>query len=113
MKTLILSQEEVKAILTMDQAIPAIERAFAAHGRGETIMPPKVYLPLEKYHGDFRAMPSYFEGSAGVKWVNAHPQNPKRFQLPAVMGLFILIDPATAAPLAVMDATRLTAYRTG
>jgi alanine dehydrogenase len=48
-----------------------------------------------------------------VKWVNMHPENPKRFRLPAVMGVYILSDPETAFPLAVMDGTRLTAYRTG
>src|SRR6185295_9478627 len=97
----------------MDLAIPAVESAFAAHGRGEVIMPPKLYLPLEKYSGDFRAMPSLLGGDAGVKWVNMHPENPKRFNLPSVMGVYILSDPETAFPLAVMDGTRLTAFRTG
>lgn len=97
----------------MEAAIPAVERAFAAHGRGETIMPPKLYLPLEKYAGDFRAMPSYMDGSAGVKWVNMHPGNRERHGLPTVIGVYILSDPATAAPLAVLDGTLLTAFRTG
>jgi len=112
-KTLILTQRDVASILTMEAAVPAVERAFAAHGRGDAIMPAKVYLDLPRYDGDFRAMPSYFDGSAGVKWVNSHPQNPARHGVPAVRGLYILSDPATAAPLAVMDATLLTAYRTG
>src|SRR6185295_8667397 len=97
----------------MDLAIPAVESAFAAHGRGEVIMPPKLYLPLEKYAGDFRAMPSFLGDAVGVKWVNMHPENPKRFNLPSVMGVYILSDPETAFPLAVMDGTRLTAFRTG
>src|SRR5436190_4061545 len=113
MKTLVLSGKDVEKILTMELAIPAVERAFAAHGRGEAVMPPKLYLPLEKYSGDFRAMPSLLGDAAGVKWVNMHPENPKRFRLPAVMGVYILSDPETAFPLAVMDGTRLTAYRTG
>jgi ornithine cyclodeaminase/alanine dehydrogenase len=112
-KTLVLGGKDVEKILTMELAIPAVERAFAAHGRGEAVMPPKLYLPLEKFAGDFRAMPSYLGDAAGVKWVNMHPENPKRFRLPAVMGVYILSDPETAFPLAVMDGTRLTAYRTG
>ncbi len=111
--TLVLTRRDVKAVLTMDAAVPAIEAAFAAHGRGEAVMPPKVYLPLEAYEGDFRAMPSAVDGCAGLKWVNAHPRNPERFGLPTVMGLYILSDPETALPLAVMDATLLTAARTG
>lgn len=97
----------------MSRAVPAIEEAFAAHGRGEAIMPAKVYLSLDEYDGDFRAMPSYLAGAAGVKWVNAHPHNPERHGLPSVMGVYILSDPATAVPLAIMDATWLTAVRTG
>jgi hypothetical protein len=112
-KTLVLAGKEIEKILTMEIAIPAVERAFAAHGRGEAVMPPKLYLPLEKYAGDFRAMPSLLGDAVGVKWVNMHPENPKRFSLPAVMGVYILSDPETAFPLAVMDGTRLTAFRTG
>jgi ornithine cyclodeaminase/alanine dehydrogenase len=48
-----------------------------------------------------------------VKWVNSHPENPARHGLPSVMGVYILSDPATARPLAIMDATLLTAFRTG
>lgn len=113
MKTLVLSGRDLEKILTMELAIPAVERAFAAHGRGEAVMPPKLYLPLEKYNGDFRAMPSLLGDAAGVKWVNMHPDNPKRFKLPAVMGVYILSDPETAFPLAILDGTRLTAFRTG
>jgi alanine dehydrogenase len=73
-------------------------------------MPPKVYLAVE--HGDFRAMPAALPGCAGVKWVNVHPQNPSR-GLPSVMAILIYSDPETGYPLAIMDATEITAYRTG
>src|SRR6185369_5530135 len=113
MRTLLLTGNDVRSLLSPELAVPAVERAFAAHGRGETIMPAKVYLPLPQYDGDFRGMPVYMDGSAGVKWVNAHPRNPSRNGLPAVLAVFILSDPATAVPLAIMDATALTAMRTG
>ena len=113
MGTLILTQGDVASIVTMDAAVGAVEQAFAAHGRGEALMPPKVYLSLEKHGGDFRAMPSYLDGAAGVKWVNAHPHNPARHRRPTVMALYLLSDPETALPLAVMDGTLLTAIRTG
>jgi ornithine cyclodeaminase/alanine dehydrogenase len=113
MLTLILSEADVRAVVTMTDAISAVERAFIAHGNGEALMPAKVYLPLPQHHGDFRAMPAYLAGAAGVKWVNAHPENPARHGLPSVLALYILSDPETAAPLAVLDATFLTAVRTG
>jgi len=112
-KTVVLTQGDVHSLIDMTAAVPAIESAFAAHGRNETQMPVKVYLDLPEFDGDFRAMPAYFNGSAGVKWVNAHPRNPERHGIPSVLGMYILSDPATALPLAVMDATLLTAVRTG
>ena len=109
--TLILTHADVADLLTMELAVPAVERAFLAHGSGEAEMPPKIYLPVER--GDFRAMPGSMEGSAGLKWVNVHPENPSRHRLPAVMAVYILNDPETARPLAILDATLLTAFRTG
>jgi alanine dehydrogenase len=113
MQTLLLTQSDVRSALTMEAAVTAVEEAFAAHARGETQMPAKVYLDLAKYNGDFRAMPAYAPGSAGVKWVNSHPDNPEKHGLPTVLGMYILSDPVTARPLAVLDATWLTAVRTG
>ena len=111
--TLILNGDEVRSLLAPSLVVEAVERAFAAHGRGETVMPAKVYLPLAKYDGDFRGMPVFMDGAAGIKWVNAHPRNPERNGLPSVLGVFILSDPETARPLAIMDATGLTSIRTG
>jgi alanine dehydrogenase len=113
MDTLILTQRTIRSLITMHQVVPAVERAFLAHGRGQALMPPKVYIDLPQHGGDFRAMPAYLDGAVGLKWVNSHPQNPARHGLPSVMGVYILSDPETARPLAVMDATWLTALRTG
>lgn len=112
-KTIVLTQADVRSLVDMPAAVAAVEEAFAAHARNETQMPVKVYLDLPEHDGDFRAMPASYGNSAGVKWVNAHPRNPQRHGLPAVLGMYILSDPATAVPLAVMDATLLTAVRTG
>lgn len=103
----------MRALLKMEDALAAVESAFAAHGRGEAVNPPKLHLPLPGIEGFFGAMPALLAGTAGIKWANSHPQNPVRRQLPAVMGLMILSDPETGYPLAVMDATHLTAVRTG
>ena len=97
-KTLVLTQSDVRTLVEMNSAVVAFEAAFEAHGRNETQMPPKVYLDLPEFGGDFRAMPSYFGDSAGVKWVNSHPSNPERYSLPSVLGMYILSDPASAYP---------------
>lgn len=109
MPTLLLDRKAVSDLLNMSEVIRAVEGAFIAWVEGKASMPPKSYLVVEK--GDFRAMPAALPGAAGVKWVNVHTQNPAR-GLPTVIGIFILSDPETAYPLAVMDATEITAYRT-
>ncbi len=111
--TLILTQRDIRALITMAEVVPAVERAFLAYGQERALMPPKVYIDLPQHSGDFRAMPAYMDGSAGVKWVNSHAKNPSAHGLPSVMGVYILSDPETALPLAIMDATWLTALRTG
>lgn len=113
MNTLILTRNDVETLGSMSLAVAAVERAFAAFGRGEGTMPPKVYLPVSEGRGDFRAMPAAQAGVAGIKWVNVHPDNRSSTDLPSVMGTFILNDPDTGFPLAIMDATLLTALRTG
>lgn len=90
----------------------AVEEVFAALGRNEVEMPPKVYVTIDG--GDFRTMPASIPslGLAGVKVVNVHPENPAR-GLPSVMALLVLLEPATGLPYAMMNATTLTDRRTG
>lgn len=110
MPTLLLDRNAVKKLMTMGDVIKAVEEAFRLCGEGKGRMPAKVYLSVE--HGDFRAMPAALPGCAGVKWVNVHPENRSR-GLPSVMAVLIYSDPETGYPLAIMDATEITAYRTG
>lgn len=111
--TLLLSANDVAQCLDLDEAIAAVESAFRAYHGKRAAMPPKSYVSLPEHNGDFRSMPARVEDTVAVKWVNSHPQNPARHGLPTVMGALILSDPATGYPLSVMDATLLTAYRTG
>lgn len=117
MSTLLLSSKEVSTEMPMKNLIPAVEDAFAAYEQGTAKMPPKSYIDLPEYNGDFRSMPAYLKteswDAAGIKWVNVHPENPNHHDLPTVMGTVIYSDPETAYPLAVMDGTVLTQKRTG
>jgi alanine dehydrogenase len=113
-KTLILTHRQIKELIDMPAAIEAVEKAFRLQAKGLTQMPPKIYLHLEKFCGDFRAMPAYIERmeACGIKWVNVHPKN-RRFRLRAVMAVIVLSDPGNGLPLAIMDGTLITNLRTG
>ena len=109
---LLLTQRDVARLVDMRTAIRVTREAFIAMARGETVMPPKLYLPLP-HDSDFRAMPAYLKRppACGIKWVNVHPHNRAR-GLPTVMAVIIMNDPATGAPLAVMDGLLVTKLRT-
>ncbi|MFB6090054.1 MAG: ornithine cyclodeaminase family protein [Halobellus sp.] len=117
METLLLNHEDVRENVRMAELVPAVEAAFGAYERGDAQMPPKSYIDLPQYNGDFRSMPAYLDAgswdAAGVKWVNSHPDNPEEFDLPTVMGTMIYTDPETAVPLAILDGRTLTMLRTG
>jgi alanine dehydrogenase len=110
MPTLMLDRNTIKPLIKMQDVIKVVEEAFRMCGEGKGKMPGKTYVSVER--GDFRAMPAALPGCAGVKWVNVHPQNPS-LGLPSVMAVLIYSDPDTGYPLAIMDATETTAYRTG
>jgi alanine dehydrogenase len=116
MQTLLLNSDDVAENARLSELIPAVEDAFEAYERGDAQMPPKSYIDLPQYNGDFRSMPAYLStdgwDAAGIKWVNVHPDNPKK-DLPTVLGTMIYSDPETAVPLAIMDGTELTMQRTG
>jgi len=115
MKTLLLTESQVKRLLTMEEVIEAVELAFAEKGLDRAQMPPKLYIFYQKYNGDLRAMPSYLEGLdiSAVKIVNVHSDNRSKFNLPTVMATVILIDPKIGAPIAIMGGTWITDIRTG
>jgi len=114
LKTLILEASDIRKIIGIKEAIKGVEFAFRRLGEARAQMPPKIYLHLDKYKGDFRAMPAYIDDlrACGIKWVNVHPGNKKK-GLPTVMAVIILSDSASGFPLSVMDGTYITALRTG
>lgn len=109
---LLLSSQEVELLLEIEKLPAIIEDGFRLYATGQAAMPPKVYLDLPQYNGDFRAMPAYLKGACGLKWVCFYPFNPQNHGLPTVIGILIYSDPATGMPLAIMEASSLTSYRT-
>ncbi|UCC74071.1 MAG: ornithine cyclodeaminase family protein [Gemmatimonadota bacterium] len=111
---LYLSRGDVEAVgLSMAEIIEALEAMFLVKGRGEVEMPPKPGIHPRK-DAFIHAMPAYISsmGAAGIKWVSGYPSNVER-DLPYISGLLMLNDPDTGIPIAVMDATWITAMRTG
>ncbi|NKB65959.1 MAG: ornithine cyclodeaminase family protein [Candidatus Latescibacteria bacterium] len=111
---LYLSRKDVEAVdLSMQETIDALEIMFKEKGEGRVEMPPKPGIHTQP-NAFIHAMPAYIPslGAAGVKWISGYPDNQQK-GLPYITGLLILNDPETGIPTAVMDATWITAQRTG
>jgi ornithine cyclodeaminase/alanine dehydrogenase-like protein (mu-crystallin family) len=87
-------------------------RVYRSLARGEVEMPPKIGVHPR---GDafLHAMPAYLRelDVVAVKWVAGYPDNPAR-GLPAISGVIVVNDAETGVPLAVLDASEITAVRT-
>ena len=135
---LYLSRDDVRALqVPPAEVVDVLLAAFRAKGEGHAVMPPKLTIhgrgddfsqAMAAWVGDDAtpaslgrsagaerspAAPSSFAvAGLGAKWVCLFPDNVAR-GLPTLHGLMVLSDPHTGVPLAVMDATELTAIRTG
>lgn len=72
-------------------------------------------MPVDGPDRRFMAMPAYLGGDyqvAGCKWYGSNVEN-KQHGLPRSILMFTLNDKDTGAPLAIMSANLLSAYRTG
>ena len=110
---LYLSRKTWSLNIPMSDIIDALNKMFREKGEGRVEMPPKpgIHTRADAF---IHAMPAYIPSmnAAGVKWISGYPENQKK-KLPYISGLLILNDPDTGLPIAVMDATWITARRTG
>src|SRR5437667_393062 len=114
-KTLILSRTDMMGLLTPAEYVACVEQAYRMHGEGRFVMEPKGHIVLDKYPGEWEAMPSYIAEpeAAACKWVSIREQNRERFDLPTVFSILIYTHPETGFPLAICDGSHHTVMRTG
>src|SRR5438477_329360 len=96
-KTLILSRTDMMGLVTPAEYVACVEQAYRMHGEGRFIMDPKGHIVLDKYPGEWEAMPSYIEEpeSAACKWVSIRERNRAQFDLPTVFSILIYTHPET------------------
>ena len=112
--TLLLSRADVRALLTLDECIEAVEFTLAAAARGEA--PPPRSLGFPTVDGGFHVKAASFAGKRpyfAAKLNGNFPLNGSRHALPTIQGLVLLSDAHTGAPLAVLDSIEITILRTG
>jgi ornithine cyclodeaminase len=110
---LLLSRADVESLLDPLELIDAVARAMADLSAGRASMPARVAALVEQRDALLGAMPGYVPSldALTAKLVTLFPRNADG-PLPTHQALLAAFDPATGEPLAIMDATEITALRT-
>jgi alanine dehydrogenase len=110
----ILNRKEVEDALDLDKLIDALADAMADLSSGAASVPPRVAARVLAEEAFLGAMPGYLPSSSVLesKLVTVFPRNAGR-GLPTHQAVMVLFDAATGTPLALLDATSVTAIRTG
>jgi alanine dehydrogenase len=110
---LILTEDDVKAVLTMDDLITTMERALAEFSAGRVVQPLRTVLLVGADKAYFGVMPAYIPSlpAVGTKMVTVFASNAQR-GLPSHLANITLLDPETGGTIAVMDGRFITEART-
>lgn len=121
MKVLVVNQGEVPALLHMHECMDLMAQALASLSSGLTLMPLRSIMWLPEKTGALGMMPAYLPGGSvsgvsgpgvlGLKVITVFPGN-HGTALDTHQGAVMLFDGGCGRPLAIVDATAITAIRT-
>jgi ornithine cyclodeaminase len=113
MQILIVNQSEVRQLLPMAECIEVMAEALKALSLGKAILPLRPVMWLPEKVGALGMMPAYMENLElmGLKIVSVFPGN-HGTEYDSHMGAVIIFETRHGQPLAIMDATEITAIRT-
>ena len=115
-KTLLVSDELVRKVLTPEDAIDIVEKTWRWYAQGQVVMPNKITTDMSVLGVDgwFNSMPAYIAPmkTAGIKIVGGYGKN-KSIGLPYIKATVLLTDPETGSLRAVLNGDLISDYRTG
>ena len=112
---LILSKDDVRLLLRLEDAIEVVEESFKRLALGKVLMPLRSIIQIPKHIGMIGTMPAYLKEAeiAGLKIFTVIPNNPSKNNFPTTTASILLINPITGQLLALIEGSYLTAIRTG
>lgn len=114
LKLLVLDREQIASLLPMPECIELMADALASLARGEVFQPLRTIVRPPDARGLLGLMPAYRQGEQGafgMKAICVFPGNPSLGK-DAHQGIVILFSQETGEPLALMNASEITAIRT-
>jgi alanine dehydrogenase len=110
-RMLVLSRSDVVPLLQPDALRRAVAGAMADLSAGRVSMPNRVAALVAEHDGFLGAMPAYLPSSNALttKLVSLFPRNRDR---PTHQAVVVAFDPENGTPVALLDATQITAART-
>lgn len=106
-----IDEVAVASVLRMHELVPAMKRALIEFSERSIAQPTRRIIEVEAHGGYFASMAAAGTQAVGAKLVSFYPGNDRR-GLPTHQALIVLFEPATGAPLVVMDGRLITEMRT-
>jgi ornithine cyclodeaminase/alanine dehydrogenase-like protein (mu-crystallin family) len=113
---LLLTAEDVRKALPMNEAIEAMKKAYASLSGGTAVVPLRTRLSIPDSEAISLFMPAFVNSPEGdalaIKAVSLFPTNPGR-GLAYIQAAVLVFDPETGQAIALLEGSSLTAIRTG
>lgn len=110
----VLSQEQIKPIISVKDAVDAVEDVYCLKAQGKTSVWPLVTYDFEVGVSDMDIKSGYIGGLNiyGMKSVSYFSKNID-IGLPNLIGILTIYSAETGVPLGILDAGHITCLRTG
>ena len=109
----VIGAADVRRALTYQDCVAAVERAMRSVSEGRAVLPLRQVMPLPSGRGLFGMMPGSLADPEcyGIKLLSLFPGNPAHGHS-SHLGLHVLFEPEHGRPVALIEASALTAIRT-
>ena len=89
--SLLLNRETIRELVTMEEAVEILERAFGELASGTSEMPQRVAVTDADHNGWYAFMPAQLKsmGALGIKAVTVYKDNPSKHNLPSTLATII------------------------
>ena len=111
---IVLSKEDLTALMPFGSYVDAVADAFRLHAEGRSVSPQPMHIPAEGggFHVKAGSLP-IGSGYTAIKVNGNFPNNRATRGLPTIQGAILLFDTATGSPVALLDSIEITIKRTG